>query len=138
MDAETVKAKMMAQVDRARVSGFARRYGWKFDIDGLVVHVTLRRGADPERDYLLRITFDEFPKRAPSYVFIDPKTKENNPEAWPPGTRHKAGGAGGICTPGTREFHEIIHKDDAQYPWNAERYTVLEALTMTQRIADKG
>jgi hypothetical protein len=138
MDADTVRAKMMEQLDRARTSAFARRYGWKFEIDGSTAYVTLRRSAQPDRDYLLQITFDDFPKRAPSYKFVDPKTKDSKPEAWPPGTRHDAGGTGGVCTPGTREFHEIIHNGDAQYPWSAERYTVLGALDMTQRIAEKG
>jgi hypothetical protein len=138
MDAETAKAKMSQQLDRARQSGFARCYGWQFEIDGLTVYVTMRRKADPNTAYLLRLTFDDFPKRAPSYKFVDPKTKEPKLEAWPPGTRHDANGTGGVCTPGTREFHEIIHKNDAQYPWDADRYTVLDALHMTQRIAEKG
>ncbi|RXG87361.1 hypothetical protein [Bradyrhizobium zhanjiangense] len=138
MDAEISKAKMQEQLDRARGSGFARLYGWQFDLDGLIAYVTMQRKGDPNATYLLRLAFEDFPKRAPSYKFVDSRTKEATLEAWPPGTRHDAGGTGGVCTPGTREFHEIIHANDAQYPWDADRYTVLEALHMTQRIADKG
>jgi hypothetical protein len=138
MDDETVRARVREQLEQAQQSGFARRHGWDFDVDGLTVYIKMRRATDPAKEYVLRLTFDDFPKRAPSYKFVDPKTRKPNDDAWPPGTRHEADGTGGICTPGTREFHEIIHKGDAQYPWDADRYSVLGALHMTQRIAEKG
>lgn len=135
MDGETVKAKMLAQVDAARHSKMAAKSGWLFEIDGLTMYVTLRRGAEPGRDYVLRAQFDEFPKRAPSYVFVDPKTKTDVPQCWPPGVKHSEGA---ICTPGTREFHERIHPNDAQYAWDPERYTVLGTVRMIHRMAEKG
>ena len=126
---------MMAQLDQARTSAMAGVLGWGFEIDELTVYVTLTRKIEPDHTYLLCACFDEFPRRAPSYRFVDPDTKGDGPDAWPPGVMHSPYK---ICTPGTREFHEELHKDDAQYSWDADRYTVLATLRMVQRLMDAG
>jgi len=77
---------IVSAFNRARQGGFARRYGWDFEINELVAYVGMRRKADPNKTYLLRLTFDDFPKRAPSYQFVDLETKERKLEAWPPWT----------------------------------------------------
>lgn len=133
MDVETTKAKMMAQVDQARQSAMVLALGWQFEIDELTVHVALSRRKEPGRANLLRVRFDEFPKRCPSYGFVDPETKQETPDAWPPGVMHSPYK---ICTPGTREFHEDLHKNDAQYRWDADKYTFLSTLRMIHRLME--
>ena len=97
------------------------------------VYVALSRRKDPNRAYLLRVLFDDFPKRAPSYVFVDPETKQDVPDAWPPGVMHSPSK---ICTPGTREFHEDLHKNDASHRWDPDRCTFLSTLRMIHRLME--
>lgn len=137
MDPDTVRAKMVAQEDQAQSSAMANVCGWTFEIQDLIVYVTLRHRRRPDCVYLLRATFDDFPKRAPSYVFVDRNTKEITPEAWPPGVKH-SDNPSSICTPGTREFHEHLHRGDARYPWDAERFTFLSTLHEIHLLMERG
>jgi hypothetical protein len=136
MDLETVQAKMAAQVEAARASALARAFGWTFEVDGLVVYVALAPRRRSASAYLLRATFDDFPRHAPSYVFVDPATRQESEGAWPPGVRH-GGPQSGICTPGTREFHEYIHRGDSQYPWDPDRYTFLATVAEIHRMTER-
>ena len=133
MDLETIRAKMLAQVDEARASAMGRTFSWRFEVVGLSVYVTLRRRADANREYVLRAHRDDFPQRAPSYVFVETVTKEDVESAWPPGVAHSRSK---ICTPGTREFHEDLHKTDAQHPWDPTKYTFLNTVRMIHRLMD--
>ena len=117
---------MKRQLKAVKESAFCRACGWLFRIDGLVVYVQLRPRGGAGASCAVRIVFDEFPRRAPSYV-LDP---------WPPGLR-QSDDPPGICTPGTREFHEHYHKNDRQYPWNHEVYTVLRTLAEIQRLMER-
>ena len=137
MDAETVRAKMMDQLDQARHSAMAHAFGWIFEIQDLAVYVTMRHRRQPDCIYLLRVTFDDFPLRAPSYVFVDRNTKQISPEAWPPNVKH-SDNPPSICTPGTREFHEHLHQNDAQHRWDSDRYTVLSTLCEIHRLMERG
>lgn len=137
MDIETIRAKMAAQVSQASQSAMASVFGWVFEGQDLVVYATLRHRRRPESTYLLRVVFDEFPRRAPSYVFVDHETKQMTSGAWPPNVRHGAEPLG-ICTPGTREFHEHWHRGDAQHPWDPERYTFLATLQGIHRLMERG
>ena len=125
----------MTQVEEARRSAMAVAFGWTFEIHDLMVYVILRPQQRRERAYLLRVIFEDFPARAPSYVFVDSDTKQITPGAWPPNVKH---GSDAICTPGTREFHENLHRNDAQYPWDSNKYTFLKTLREIQKIMDKG
>lgn len=137
MDTETVETKMMEQVEMARRSGIARALHWGLDVADLVAYVTMQPRHHPEQTFLLRVSFDEFPRRAPSYVFVGRETKQVIDAAWPPGVRHGASPTG-ICTPGTREFHEHFHANDQGYPWDAERYTVLDTLHRIHQLMERG
>lgn len=137
MDIETVCAKMMAQVDQARQSAMIDDFGWVFELEDLTVYVTLRHRRRPEHFYLLQVAFDEFPRRAPSYVFVDRETKQKTPDAWPPNVQHGSQPPG-ICTPGTREFHEHLHRGDAQYAWDPDRYSFLSTLHEIHRMMERG
>lgn len=137
MDVETARAKMLAQVDTACRSGLSRVFGWGFEVDGLTLYITLAPRRCPEMVYLLRVMFDDFPLRPPSYVFVDRLTKQMTDGAWPPGVRH-GGPPPGICTPGTREFHEHLHRGDRQYEWNPERYPFLSTLAEIHRMMERG
>jgi len=135
MDAETIHAKMHAQLDQARLSGIAKACGWEFEVQELTAYVTLAPRRQRDRRFVLRLTFEEFPARAPSYMFVDRQTRQPTSEASPSGVTHPEGG---ICTPGTREFHERFHRNEAQHPWDAEKYTVLDTLHRIQQLMEKG
>lgn len=131
MDLETTRAKMLSQGGEARASAMARSLHWEFEVAGLAVYVTLRRRTEPGRAYVLRAHFDDFPRRAPSYVFVDPATRQDIESAWPPGVAHSRSK---ICTPGTREFHEDLHQNDAQHAWDPAKYTLLNTVRMIHRL----
>jgi hypothetical protein len=140
MDAETVRAKMMKQVDAARQSGMAGEYGWRFEVDAErhTAFITMRDRRRPKRTYVLRTVFDDFPARAPSYVFVDAQTRESTPDAWPPNVKHGDDALAGICTPGTREFHEKWHLNDATWPWNPDRLSFLDTLQRIHQLMERG
>ena len=124
---------MLAQIEQARVSAMARGSAWDFEINELTAFVSMHREKGADTRYLLRIRFDDFDRRAPSYVFVNAETREPDAAAWPPNVMHSEWK---ICTPGTREFHEEIHQNDAQYVWDSNKYTVIATLRMIQRLMD--
>jgi len=138
VDIETVRAKMLAQVEQARASAMARAYGWAFELEDLTLYVMMPHRRRPDHVFLLRVAFDDFPRRAPSYVFVDRATKELVPHAWPPNVKHDDAQLPGICTPGTRGFHEKWHLNDAQHPWDPDLYTVLDTLQRIHAMMEKG
>lgn len=135
MDPETVQAKMMTQVIAARQSKMAEVFKWTFEFDGLAVYVTLQPRRRQDLAYLLRATFDDFPKVAPSYVFVDRQTRQVSDAAWPPNVMHSSNA---ICTPGTREFHEHLHRNDSQWPWDPERFNFLDTLQRIHQMMERG
>lgn len=137
MDLETVRAKMASQVGRASKSAMARIFAWTFEMEDLVAYVILRHRRRPEQAFLLRVSFDDFPRRAPSYVFVDRQIRQITGACWPPGVKHDDA-LPGICTPGTREFHEKYHLNDAQHPWDAERFSFLDTLMRIHRMMEHG
>lgn len=134
MDFETTVARMLAQIDLVEASAMTRESGWTVEIAPPTVYVGLKRAAEPERTYLLRIQFDDFDRRTPSYTFVDPTTKVRSATCVPPNVEHCDGK---ICTPGTREFHEDLHKNDAQYAWDPAKYTVLATVRMIYRMMNQ-
>lgn len=137
MDIETARAKMSAQLDRVRQGGMSRELGWEFEVADLTLYVMMRPRKRPDRAYLLRVMFDDFPQRAPSYAFVHPQARQLSDDAWPPNVKH-GDALPGICTPGTREFHEKYHANDGQYPWDAERWTLLDTLHRVHTMMEHG
>lgn len=140
MDAETVLAKMLRQVEAAQQSAMVVEYGWVFEVnfERFRVYTTMRDRRRPGRSFLLRTAFDDFHARAPSYVFVGLETKEIAPGAWPPNVKHGDEALPGICTPGTREFHEKWHLNDAQWPWNPAQFTFLDTLQRIHQLMERG
>ena len=136
MDKEVSLAKMQEYIKPALNSGMSREYSWEFEIEDLVIYIKLSPRNKPSTKYLLRVEFHDFPKKAPSYVFVDINSKKMTREAWPPNVKH--GSSPSICTPGTREFHERLHNNDARYPWSMENYSFLEVLQNIQVMMEKG
>ena len=128
---------MMEQVGPAQQCAMARALRWDFEVEDLVVYVTLRPRKRRDLSHLLKVAFEDFPRRAPSYVFVDHGTREVADTAWPLNVRHGAQPPG-ICTPGTREFHEHFHANDTGYPWDPERYTVLDTLYRIHQLMERG
>lgn len=137
MDAEIIKALMAEQLERVRDSALCRVFGWEISVDGLSAYVHMRPRRKPDTTYLLRASFEDFPRHAPSCVFVDVASRQPDDDAWPPKTRHGASPPG-ICTPGTREFHNHYHANDRQYPWSPDRYPFLQTLTEIHRLMEHG
>jgi len=138
MDPVTVKERFQKELDCIRKGMLCKTYKWNFEanIDEYLVYVNITSRKAQDKEYLLRIKFDDYPQRAPSYIFVDKTTKEEKNDAWPPRIRHP-GPPPGICTPGTREFHENLHKKDARYQWDAEKYNIGNTLMQLQLLVDK-
>jgi hypothetical protein len=134
MDVEASVAKMCAQIDALRSSAMSREAGWTIEIPPPTVYLGLKRNAEPDRVYLLRIQFDDFDRRAPSYTFVDPMTKVRTPNSCPPNVEHSEGR---ICTTGTRECHEQLHQNDTQYAWDAKKYSVLDTVRTIHRMMNQ-
>lgn len=137
MDAETIHSLMTEQLDQVRGSALWRACGWEFEQANLAVYVRMRPRIAREPEFLLWASFDDFPRRAPSCVFVDGQTRQPNDEAWPPDVRHGSQPPG-ICTPGTREFHEHYHANDKQHPWDSDRYPFLKTLMEIHRLMERG
>jgi len=137
MDAETVQTLIAEELDQVRGSALWRACHWEIEEDGLAVYVRMRPRTAREREFVLRASFDDFPRRAPSCVFVDGQTRQPNDGAWPPGVRHGSAPPG-ICTPGTREFHDNYHANDKQHPWDSDRYPFLQTLMEIQRLMERG
>lgn len=90
MDTEVSHTKMAIQIQQATKSAMSRSFGWQFEVDDLVVYVVIRHRRQAERNYLLKVSFDDFPRRAPSYLFMDFQSKQMTDAAWPPNVRHGA------------------------------------------------
>lgn len=138
MDPQTVRESFQKEIDSIRSSSLCKAFKWEFEInieEYLAYLIMMPRKAE-DRRYLLRIKFDDYPQRAPSYIFVDNNTKEERVDVWPPGIRH-SGPPPGICTPGTREFHEHLHKNDARHQWDADKYKISNTLMQIQLLIDK-
>jgi hypothetical protein len=137
MDLVTIKELMAEQLDTVRKSALAAVFGWGLEERDLCAYVILRPRHCRDRSFLLRMLFDDFPRRPPSYVFVDTETREMKDGAWPPGVRHSQPPPG-ICTLGTRECHENYHQNDPQYRWDARPNAVLATLTEIHRMLEQG
>ena len=135
MDAVTSEEAMRREVIPLMGGALAREYGWTFEIAGLVVYVTLCPRRVKDRKFLLRVSFDEYSKLAPSYGFANPESRQVDVAAAPPNVLHPTGG---ICCPGTREFHEGLHRGDVAHPWDPSRYTVANTIQNIQRLMERG
>ena len=133
MDPETIKAKMREQVDD--VLKIAHAFGWIVTEEGLAIFVEMRHRRKASHVYLLRVSFEDYPQRAPSYVFVDKETRE--PGSWPAEVKHGADPPG-ICTPGTRECIEVYHKNDSTFQWNPEKSPLRLVLMEIQKLLEKG
>lgn len=136
MDRETSKQLMLEQILKVRESELSTVFGWVIEEDDLDLFVSLRPRRQSDKLFLLRINFEEFSRRAPSFIFVDHETKEPSDTAWPPGVRHGSPPPG-ICTPGTHEFHEHFHKNDRQHPWSPDARSLLRTLAEVHRLMDR-
>lgn len=143
MDAKTSEEAMHQQLVPILNGALPKEYGWIVDVVGLIAFVTMSPRRKPEskpegkqeRKFLLRIGFDQFPMLAPTYGFAGFETRDVDVAAAPPNVLH---GSGGICCPGTREFHEKIHKGDAAYPWSPDRYPASRTLQNIHKLMERG
>ena len=133
MDKETIEAKMDEQV--ADIQKVAEGFGWTIEKNGLRVFIEMRHRRKPDQIFLNKITFEDYPRRAPSYVFVDRETK--NPGGWPPKVKHGSEPPG-ICTPGTRECIENYHQNDRKYQWDPQKYPVRKVLMEIQKLLEQG
>jgi len=138
MDPQTVREKFQNDVDFLRESALCKAFGWKIEIhpDEFLAYVFMSPRKARDKRYLLQIGYDDYPQRAPSCIFVDVGTKQETDAAWPPRIKH-SGPPPGICAPGTRAFHERLHKNEPAYQWNAEKFKVTNTLQNIQILIDR-
>src|ERR1700686_2762646 len=150
------KAALEDHVPLLRACVYAQRYGWEVDIDwetGLC-HVRLgctyrSDGAEVRHSYLLRLSFDYYPREQPGVVFVDPETRtigsrETFERWWPnvdgnswiniqinQGEPEKSY----LCFQWTQEFkqtHAAPAPDDPK-KWDPEKHNLVGVVRMVQR-----
>jgi len=124
------------------LQGIIEHYGWRISIEGVDIYVTMHPKQHPEKDFLVRLRCDEYPKRAPSFQFVDPTTRQEGAQYWPQGSPFQAAisrsqSSPQLCVPGIREFHEGCHSTDSSRPWLPEKYSFAKILQDVQVELDK-
>ncbi len=138
MDAAISKVKLDEELARVRAAdAIASYHAWTIIADGLVVYIPIKARVGSGKEYLARFNFDDFPQRAPSFTFVDPKAKKEGREFWP---QHGAFAAAlsrkpiGLCIAGVREFHEQLHREQ---PWDPCKYPFVKTLESIQAELNK-
>jgi hypothetical protein len=138
-DPEISKAKLKVELEAVlALQATVAYHQWEIVIDGLMVYVTMHPRNAPNKKYLARFTYDDFPQRAPAFTFVDPDTRKDGKEFWPKhGEFNNAVNRQPpqLCIAGVREFHEILHRE---HPWSPERYPLAKALESIQAELTKG
>ena len=139
MDVEISKALLKEQVEGVvGLQATVAYHRWELVVDGLTVYVGMYPRTAPDKKYLARFTFDDFPQRAPSFAFVNPETKGEGKEFWP---RHGEFSNAvsrqppQLCIAGVREFHEILHKES---PWDSQGHPLVKVLESIQAELTKG
>lgn len=138
MDPQTVREKFQSEIDVIKNSAICKAFSWEIqvELEKFLTYVEMCSRKAKEKKFLLRIIFDDYPQRAPSYVFVDINTKEEKAEVWPPNLRHP-GPPPGICTLGTREFYENLHKNEQAYQWDSNKFKIISTLQNIQILIDR-
>jgi len=143
VDPELSKHYFDGQVSKLQsLKEIIEHHGWTINVEGFDVYVTLHPKKHPEKTFLTRLRCDEYPKRAPSFQFVDLVTKQEGAQCWPPVGPFQAAISRSqsqpqLCIPGIREFHEGCHATDASRPWSPEKYSFAAILQAIQVELDK-
>lgn len=143
MDPELSKHYFDEQVSRVQsLKGIIEHYGWTISVEGFDVYVTMHPRKYPEKRFLARLRCNEYPKRAPSFQFVDPATRQEGAQYWPSVGPFQAAISRSqsqpqLCIPGIREFHEGCHATDSSRPWLPEKYSLAKILQDVQVELDK-
>ncbi|MCI0724485.1 MAG: hypothetical protein L0338_36805 [Acidobacteria bacterium] len=103
-------------------------YGWR--LEPPIIYIWMHPRGKPDSQYLLRITFENFPDEAPSYVPVNSETRQPRGDAWPSMSAYKPDWPG-FCLNGTREFYKQGHPD-RQSQWSPETFPVARVLQEIQ------
>ena len=150
------KAALEDHLPQLRECLYAKRYGWVVDMDwetGLC-HVRITReyhdGAKQvQHMYLLRLSFEYYPREQPGAIFVDPQTRAIGTAAnferwWPnvdgnPWINIQINAAeptkSYLCFQWTQEFkqtHSAPASDDPK-KWDPEKHSVVGVVKMVQR-----
>jgi hypothetical protein len=138
-DPEITKAKLKEELEAVlALQDTVAYHQWKIVPEELTVYVTMHPRNAPNKKYLARFTYDDFPQRAPAFTFVDPDTRKEGKEFWP---RHGAFISATnreppqLCIAGVREFHESLHREK---PWSPECYPLAKVLESIQAELTKG
>jgi hypothetical protein len=114
--------------------------GWRLRRDGdrIEFDLTARDG----EAYTARLLCDNYPRAAPSVVFVDAQGSPSGSRAWPKGNGRffevvKPPPNCFLCMPLTREglaHHSDWLRDPAKKPWDAERSTLMDVFNYLQRL----
>lgn len=122
-DPELSAIKLRKAYDQLMSHPVVKTYAWEISpLDGEEFDVGLRHSVRREEVYLVRIRCDGFPQ-PPSYVFVDPHSKQ----VVHPQVRGYQRGWPGLCINGTREFYEKGHPE-RRNRWTYARYPFARVL----------
>jgi hypothetical protein len=122
------------------LKGLIEHHGWAIEVEGFDIYISMYPKRHPEKKFLARLRCDEYPKRAPSFQFLDPATKHEGTQYWPEGDPFRAAigrPTPQLCIPGIREFHEGCHANDSSKPWSPEKYSFAKILEDVQAELDR-
>jgi len=143
LDTELSKYYFSEQVSKLQsLKGVKEHHGWRTDIKGFDIFVTMHPKKHPEKSFLARLRCEEYPKRAPSFQFVDPVTKQEGSQYWPnigpfQAAISRSQSNPQLCILGIREFHEGCHASDSSHPWSYEKYPLAIILEAVQAELNK-
>lgn len=143
MDPKLSKHYFGEQVAKLQLlKGMIEHHGWMISVEGFDIYVYMHPNRHPEKIFLARLRCDDYPRRAPSFQFLDISTRQEGAQHWPQGTPFQAAigrnqSSPQLCIPGIREFHEGCHATDSSRPWLPEKYPFTKILQDVQVELDR-
>jgi len=143
VDPELSKHYFDQEVSRLQsLKGLIEHHGWVIEVEGFDIYIFMYPKRYAEKKFLARLRCNEYPKRAPSFQFVNPSTKQEGAPYWPQGDTFSAAigrsqSLPQLCIPGIREFHEGCHGSDSSKPWSPEKYSFAKILEDVQAELDR-
>ena len=131
MDPEYHQKAFQKAVSSIKSSMHLKKYNWEIEVIGDDIYLKMMLKGNFEKSYILRVRCDNYPQEIPSFLFVNPITKEEDLSFWPNGNAFKKEWPG-ICINGTREFYQPGKHSERRDRWSPEKYPILQVLQEIQ------